>query len=168
MTHPALPPSPGAAPSSDVRTHAAQPEPIAQLVQFFESMSPSDAQRMDRIYAPDAWFKDPFNEVRGVRDISRIFAHMFEQVDAPRFVVTEALVQGSSVMLTWDFNFSFKPPLRPGPQCIRGCSHLRLDANGQVVFHRDYWDAAEELYEKMPVLGGLMRWLRRRASLPPL
>jgi hypothetical protein len=63
---------------------------------------------MDRIYAPDAWFKDPFNEVRGVRDISRIFAHMFEQVDAPRFVVTEALVQGSSVMLTWDFNFSFK------------------------------------------------------------
>jgi hypothetical protein len=60
-------------------------------VQFFESMSPSDAQRMDRIYAPDAWFKDPFNEVRGVRDISRIFAHMFEQVDAPRFVVTEAL-----------------------------------------------------------------------------
>jgi hypothetical protein len=93
---------------------------------------------------------------------------MFEQVDAPRFVVTEALVQGSSVMLTWDFNFSFKPPLRVGPQCIRGCSHLRLDANGRVVFHRDYWDTAEELYEKMPVLGGLMRWLRRRASLPPL
>ena len=168
MTPPTLPPSPGAAPSSDVPAHAGQPEPIAQLVQFFESMSPSDAQRMDRIYAPDAWFKDPFNEVRGVRDISRIFAHMFEQVDAPRFVVTEALVQGSSVMLTWDFNFSFKPPLRAGPQCIRGCSHLRLDANGQVVFHRDYWDAAEELYEKMPVLGGLMRWLRRRASLPPL
>jgi hypothetical protein len=93
---------------------------------------------------------------------------MFEQVDAPRFVVTEALVQGSSVMLTWDFNFSFKPPLRAGLQCIRGCSHLRLDANGRVVFHRDYWDTAEELYEKMPVLGGLMRWLRRRASLPPL
>jgi limonene-1,2-epoxide hydrolase len=168
MIHPTLPPSPSAAPSPDVSTHAGQPEPIAQLVQFFESMSPSDAQRMDRIYAPDAWFKDPFNEVRGVRDISRIFAHMFEQVDAPRFVVTEALVQGSSVMLTWDFNFSFKPPLRAGLQCIRGCSHLRLDADGRVVFHRDYWDTAEELYEKMPVLGGLMRWLRRRASLPPL
>jgi hypothetical protein len=147
---------------------AGQPDAVARLVQFFESMSPADAQRMDSFYAPDAWFKDPFNEVRGVRDISRIFSHMFEQVDAPRFVVTETLVQGSSVMLAWDFNFSFKPPLRSGPQRIRGCSHLRLDANGQVAFHRDYWDAAEELYEKMPVLGGLMRWLRRRASLPPL
>jgi steroid Delta-isomerase len=30
--------------------------------------------------------------------------------------------------------------------------------------HRDYWDAAEELYEKLPILGGLMRWLKRQAS----
>jgi steroid delta-isomerase len=29
--------------------------------------------------------------------------------------------------------------------------------------HRDYWDAAEELYEKLPA-GRLMRWLKRRAN----
>jgi hypothetical protein len=39
--------------------------------------------------------------------------------------------------------------------------------DGRVIRHRDYWDAAQELYEKMPVIGGLMRWLRRRAALPP-
>ena len=168
MAHNAPLPTHATAPSDDDPSPAGQPESIARLVRFFESMSPADAQRMDGFYAPDAWFKDPFNEVRGVRDISRIFSHMFEQVDAPRFVVTQTVVQGRSAMLTWDFNFSFKPPLRSGPQRIRGCSHLRLDANGQVAFHRDYWDAAEELYEKLPLLGGLMRWLRRRASLPPL
>jgi steroid delta-isomerase len=27
--------------------------------------------------------------------------------------------------------------------------------------HRDYWDAAEELYEKLPLVGALMRWLKR-------
>jgi hypothetical protein len=32
-----------------------------------------------------------------------------------------------------------------------------------VSFHRDYWDAAEEMYEKLPVVSGLMRWLKRRA-----
>jgi steroid delta-isomerase len=30
--------------------------------------------------------------------------------------------------------------------------------------HRDYWDAAEELYEKLPVLGSVMRWLKARAN----
>jgi len=39
-----------------------------------------------------------------------------------------------------------------------------LDAQGRVTLHRDYWDAAEELYEKLPWVGGLMRWLKRRAN----
>jgi hypothetical protein len=50
---------------------------------------------------------------------------------------------------------------------IRGASHLVLrEEAGQwrVAVHRDYWDAAEELYEKLPVLGSLMRWLKRRAN----
>ena len=41
---------------------------------------------------------------------------------------------------------------------------LKLTADGLVDFHRDYRDAAEELYEKLPLLGGLMRWLRKRAN----
>jgi hypothetical protein len=41
---------------------------------------------------------------------------------------------------------------------------LKLDAQGLITWHRDYWDAAEELYEKLPVLGGLMRWVKKRTS----
>ena len=30
-----------------------------------------------------------------------------------------------------------------------------------VNYHRDYWDAAEELYMKLPAIGSLMRGLRK-------
>jgi hypothetical protein len=33
-----------------------------------------------------------------------------------------------------------------------------------VNYHRDYWDAAGELYEQLPLVGGLMRWLKKRAG----
>jgi hypothetical protein len=49
-------------------------------------------------------------------------------------------------------------------QLVRGGSHLRLDGAGRITMHRDYWDAAEELYEKLPVVGGLMRWLKGRVA----
>jgi steroid delta-isomerase len=49
-------------------------------------------------------------------------------------------------------------------QCIRGATLLRLGADGRISDHRDYWDAAEELYEKLPLIGALMRWLRRRIT----
>jgi hypothetical protein len=35
-------------------------------------------------------------------------------------------------------------------------------ADGRIARHRDYWDVAEELYEKVPLLGGLMRLVKRR------
>ena len=49
-------------------------------------------------------------------------------------------------------------------QCIRGATHIVFDERGAVSVHRDYWDAAEELYEKLPLLGALMRWLKRAAN----
>jgi len=49
-------------------------------------------------------------------------------------------------------------------QRIQGVSQLELAADGRISLHRDYWDAAEELYEKLPLLGALMRWLKRQAN----
>lgn len=134
------------------------------LVDFFESMSPGSVDGIDALYASDAYFKDPFNEVRGVEKVRQVFAHMFEQVDGPRFRVTERIVADNGAFLTWDFTFSF----RPGGETVtvRGSSHLRFDAGGKVAYHCDYWDAAGELYTKVPVLGALMRLLRRRLSAP--
>ena len=51
-------------------------------------------------------------------------------------------------------------------QVIRGVSHLKFDAAGKVNYHRDYWDAVEELYMKLPVLGMLMRGLRWALAAP--
>ena len=136
---------------------------LARLRRFFETLSPESVGQIGAIYATDAWFKDPFNEVRGVAAIEGIFRHMFLQVDRPRFVIHDAVIQGDQGFLTWDFRFRMRRFSRD-EQVIRGASHLRFDSAGLVVFHRDYWDAAEELYAKLPVLGSLMRFLRRRAA----
>ena len=92
--------------------------------------------------------------------IDKVYAHMFEALKEPRFVVTSRIGQGAEWCLLWDFRFRFQ---FGQAQTIRGASHLRLAPDGRIEWHRDYWDAAEELYEKLPVLGALMRWLKRRA-----
>ncbi len=135
---------------------------LAALVSFFETLTADNVTQVRALYADDAFFKDPFNEVRRLDDIERIFVHMFRQVDAPRFVITATVLQGEQAFLTWDFRFRMRH-WKATEQCIRGATHLRFAPDGRVTLHRDYWDAAEELYEKLPVLGGLMRWLKRAA-----
>jgi ketosteroid isomerase-like protein len=136
---------------------------VQRIVERFEALQPADVERLADLYTADARFKDPFNEVQGVADIQRIFRHMFMALDGPRFVVRDVLVDGDQCFLGWDFLFRMRR-FRRDEQCIRGGTHLRLAADGRIAEHRDYWDAAEELYEKLPGIGALMRWLKRQAN----
>ena len=139
-------------------------DPRAQkIVALFERLTPAELPQLADIYTADARFKDPFNEVRGVAAITRIFEHMFKALESPRFVIRDVVVQGDQCFLSWDFVFRLRRE-RGVEQLIRGATHLQLAADGRIAVHRDYWDAAEELYEKLPVVGTLMRWLKRRVN----
>jgi ketosteroid isomerase-like protein len=139
---------------------------LQEVERFFNQLAPADLDRLASVYTEDAYFKDPFNEVRGLAAIRRIFAHMFDALERPRFVITQSVQQGAQCFVTWDFIFGLRG--RPGDEItVRGASHLVLQEDGghwRIAMHRDYWDVAEELYEKLPVLGSLMRWLKRRVN----
>ena len=137
---------------------------LAALIRFYHELSPESVTRFAEFYSADAYFKDPFNEVRGIAPIQRIFSHMFKQVDEPRFVVTDQVVDANGAMLIWEFGFRVKLWGKGETQVMRGVSHLKFDAEGKVNFHRDYWDTGEELYMKLPAIGTLMRGLRRVLS----
>ena len=136
----------------------------ARVVDFFETLSPDSLDRLEAFYTPNAYFKDPFNEVRGLAAVRGIFSHMYVALVQPRFVVTGRIVDGDQCFLTWNFEFRFKNFDTATLLTVRGCSHLLFTTDGLVAHHRDYWDAAEELYEKLPWVGGLMRWLKKRAN----
>lgn len=134
---------------------------LDRLIAFYHDLTPESIARFPEFYGADAYFKDPFNEVRGVEAIQRIFRHMFQQVETPRFVVTERVADANGVMLVWEFCYRVRLWGRGETQVMRGVSHLRFAADGKVNYHRDYWDAAEELYMKLPAIGSLMRGLRK-------
>lgn len=137
---------------------------LDRFIGFFEQLKPSDLSTLGEYYAADAHFKDPFNEVQGLEEIQRIFIHMFDTLDAPHFIVTERIMQDQQCFLVWEFRFRFKRSKSLHWEIIRGGTHLKFDSACRVVDHRDYWDAAEELYEKLPILGALMRWLKRQIN----
>jgi ketosteroid isomerase-like protein len=135
---------------------------IQRVIDQFENLSPNTLDALVALYSKDAFFKDPFNEVKGYADIRHIFSHMFTQVNNPHFVIKSTLENGSQACLIWEFIFQMKQSPNID-QVIRGCTWMTFNEQSLIVEHRDYWDPAEELYEKIPVLGGLMRWLKKRA-----
>jgi steroid delta-isomerase len=138
------------------------PAALDRLVDWYETLSPQTLERIAEFYAHDARFKDPFNDVTGRTAIRRVFAHMFETSEAPRFRIASRVAGEREAFVTW--TFAFRAARRDFE--IRGATQLVFDARGKVVMHRDYWDAAEELYAKLPLVGALLRWLGRRFAAP--
>ena len=136
-------------------------DPLERLITYFEMLAPEHVRGIGDYYAADAYFKDPFNDVHGVEAIRAIFARMLERLESPRFRVLSRVREQSESFLVWELEFRFRGGK---PARIHGVSHLKLGPDGRVTYHRDYWDAAEELYEKIPMLGAFMRWLRRRVA----
>lgn len=135
---------------------------LQALTRFWETLSRESVAHLERVYAEDARFRDPFNDVRGAAPLKRILAHMFDTLDEPRFTIREAVREGSSAFLVWDFDFRVKA-WKPGvARRIHGASHIRFAPDGRVAYHRDYWDAAGELYARLPLIGPVVRWLGKR------
>ena len=131
------------------------------LLDFYQTLTPQRIAEFDRFYAENAFFKDPFNEVRTLDDIKTIFSRMFRQVADARFHVKEHAGDMRGLFLVWDMSFRMKTWRPQDTQIIRGVSHLRFGTDGKVVYHRDYWDTGEELYAKLPLIGAGARLLRR-------
>lgn len=139
-------------------------ERAARVKGYFESLTPDAVERMGEVYAPDAYFRDPFNEVTGLPAIQAIFRHMYDPLVEPRFVILETIEEGERLVLTWDMLFRIRK-YQPGVERkIHGLSLLRFGPDGRVVYHRDYWDAAGELYSQLPLVGPLMRFLAKRMA----
>lgn len=133
---------------------------IREYIQFFETLSPQSLGNIERFFATDAVFQDPFNRVQGTGAIRHVFEHMFATCESPRFSVTEQVSSETVAYLRWIFEF--------GPQnkrrSIEGVSRVSVNPAGQITEHIDYWDPARQLYESVPLLGFVLRKFRQRLS----
>jgi hypothetical protein len=87
---------------------------------------------------------------------------MFENLTSPRFVITDIIEQRQRVFMAWQFLFEW----RGQSFDIAGGTRFELDKQGLIVDHQDYWDVAQGLYEKLPLLGWLLKRLRQRMATP--
>ncbi|MGD9888977.1 MAG: nuclear transport factor 2 family protein [Halothiobacillaceae bacterium] len=122
---------------------------------LFSQLTPNDLQRFDEYFAANARFSDPFNEVQGVDAIRKVFAHMYKQCAAPRFVVHNYAISGQIAYLHWRFDCDKN-------LSIDGLSKVVFDELGMVQEHIDYWDAAAQVYARIPVLGSILRFIQGR------
>ena len=137
------------------------PDRAEPYVRFYEAMTQDSLSRLPDLVTHDMHFVDPFNDVRGVAALQRVMLKTLHDLPGHRFVVTHRAWDGDTCLMRWLFEAKAKGGLKLS---FAGMSELTFDADGKVARHIDHWDAGKEFYERLPLLGAVLRAIRRRVA----
>lgn len=139
-------------------------EPIEQFVGFFEGLSQDDLEHIGDIYTEDVHFVDPFSDFRGLAPLTGIFEAMFTKMRDYDLVVHEyGMIGPDSGFVRWTMS-GFVKQLGKERWVVEGGSVIRFAEDGRVREHIDYWDAASQMYERLPVIGWVLKKIRHRLA----
>ena len=134
---------------------------LTEFKEWFVNLNESTLDDIVSYYDENVFFKDPFNEFNGRDKLKKLFNNMLIALKNPHFVFIDNIENSEGVFLTWDFIFSYKEKLLK----IHGSSHLKLNYEEKIVYHRDYWDVGEEILLKIPLIKSLYGFFQSKLSM---
>ncbi len=127
----------------------------------FKDFQQADWSQLGEIYADNIVFRDPVHELRGLVALEEYFLSLGADLLDCRFEYLDQVVSDDSAYVKWIMHFRH-PRLGNDLIDVRGVSHLRWSE--KIEFHEDFYDMGAMLYERLPVLGNVTRWLRLRLA----
>lgn len=107
-------------------------------------------------------FRDPFNDVAGIDRMIAVFQGGFADTRSMRFEVIDLARRGPRGFILWRM---YVRPRRFGGRSdwlVEGVSEVQLTPEGKVAVHIDHWDSGAQFYARLPLIGWLVRRVRRR------
>ena len=119
--------------------------------------APTESQWRE-LYDEQVSFQDPTQERQGIEAYIAAQNGLVERCDDSYLVPRLVIINENSAFVEWEMGLKIK-----GIEFIYpGVSRLKLNSEGKVINHRDYFDFVGPTFAPVPVLGGFVRWLYKK------
>jgi len=140
----------------------AAPLIVEQFKYAFSRFSSQTLAQLPVLYRDNIVFVDPVHRVEGLPALQRYFSSTMENLVHCEFEYDAETIATDSACISWRMHFQH-PALRQGaPLTLRGISRICFD--DKIHHHEDFYDLGAMLYENVPLLGGVTRFLKRRLA----
>ncbi|OQA25366.1 MAG: SnoaL-like domain protein [Verrucomicrobia bacterium ADurb.Bin345] len=134
---------------------------LARVKAFFGDLSESNVrENVRKVYAENVFFNDTVKTLNGLDAVERYLLHTAQGVAECKVEFTDIARSGANFYLRWGMTVRLDE--KRAPWVSIGMTHMRFDREGRIALHQDYWDSAAGIYEHLPAVGGLIRYVQRR------
>ncbi|MEO0437654.1 MAG: nuclear transport factor 2 family protein [Pseudomonadota bacterium] len=130
---------------------------------FYQTLDVDSLQRLGQIYHPRVTFADPVAVHQGLLALDSYFRKLLEGCEHCEFVIRSQQFGESQAFVNWTMTFRSPRLNRGGAIDVDGSSVLGI-RNDRIEYQRDYYDMGAMIYEQLPILGSIVRYIRGRMA----
>ena len=132
---------------------------IDKLQQVFVELNSTNTHLLDDIYTANIKFEDPAHIVGGLDNFKKYIINLYQNVTTCTFKFSNIERFSGGAILEWNMLISH-PKLNKGIIfTVPGVSIVRYD--DKIYSHRDYFDLGAMLYERLPLIGRVIKFIKR-------
>jgi len=113
-------------------------------------------------YAESLYFNDTLVTLHTREELIQYLEDTQKQLESIDLTVLNVLENGDDIFVQWKMSIQFGVLGKHSDVQSLGISHLRFDPEGKIVLHQDYWDSTSGFFQHIPLLGGILQWLKKR------
>lgn len=136
----------------------------ARIEAAFNDLNKETVDELDTFYADSVLFEDPLGRIQGLDALKQYYAKLYESVTEIAFEFETHIAEGNTHVAVWIMRLKAKGLNRGEEITVHGNSVLRFDANDKVVYHRDYFDMGEMVYQHVPLVGFVINRINKRLA----
>ena len=149
-------------PIAETRTNEEWPQWLSSFVDIYQQLSTDNLYLLSSIYHEDIQFIDPLHQVEGLSNLHEYFEGLYKNLSQCNFIIHDVIVSGEQAAIYWHMAYKH-PKLNGGDQVfVSGTSRITSEDN-KVIYHRDYLDVGTMLYEQLPIIGRVIKWIKTKA-----
>ncbi|WP_372881265.1 nuclear transport factor 2 family protein [Psychromonas sp.] len=135
-------------------------ELIDKFCRLYESLDKHNLDQLGLLYSDDINFIDALHNLNGLDQLSHYFANLYANLLYCHFSIEQVIEDQGQASVIWIMEYAHPKINKANAIVVNGCSHLKYDE--KIYYHRDFLDMGQMLYEHLPLLGGVIRTVKKR------
>ncbi|WKK76630.2 nuclear transport factor 2 family protein [Marivirga salinae] len=133
---------------------------LEKFKNYFSQIDFTNNSVLNEIYSDHIVLKDPIHEIHGIENLKAYFNKLNENLIEGSFLFTDESIVDNKAYLSWEMNLKLKRPKKN----VKASGISVLIIEDKIIRQRDYFDTGELFYENIPVLGAIIRTIKKKLS----
>ncbi|MFT7052616.1 MAG: hypothetical protein ACJAU1_000163 [Psychromonas sp.] len=135
---------------------------VDDFCRIYQGLDKNNLTQLGLVYSENINFIDALHNLKGLDQLTAYFSHLYANLLYCNFTIEEVIQEEGKASIIWTMQYAHPKINKGKPIWVNGCSLLKF--NQKIYYHRDFLDMGQMLYEQLPLLGGLIRVVKKRVA----